>query len=138
MPYRSKNARPGSKLLLAAAIGCATFAVAWTAAAETHSSAIEDITGNWTDKSGTGGNITIKAATGLLLVKGKDKNSVYKLGCVSTGAVATCVGNGLSNAGKGFIYQSMMRLTKDGNIVETWLVRNSVSERNGQTLWVRK
>lgn len=102
---------------------------------------IEDITGEWVAKDAPG-NTTVNVTAnddGLLMIQGSDKKSKFESACVSFGPFAKCVGHGTTlEGGAGFISESFIRLSEDGEIVETWLVRSSEEELSGQTLWVRK
>lgn len=102
---------------------------------------IEDITGDWVAKKALGGGeVSIRASgNGLMQLEGRDGKSSFRGACVSYGPIGRCAGHGISTAGgEGFIFESVIRLTKDGDIQETWLARFSEQELSGQTVWTRK
>ena len=102
---------------------------------------VEDISGQWVSKDNeTGLQITIVAKDGLFHIKGNDKASDFQSTCLSYGDFARCVGHGTTRGSKdaGFLTESSLRVTTDGEMVETWIVKGADQEIAGQTLLTRK
>lgn len=111
------------------------------ASAAAESNEVEDISGEWVSKEKeTELQITIVAKDGLFHIKGNDKASDFQSTCLSYGEFARCVGHGTTRGSKdaGFLTESFLRVTTDGEMVETWIVKGADQEIAGQTLLTRK
>lgn len=66
------------------------------------------------------GNVTlIKQLKGYVILQGKDAQSTWLAKGVIKGEQIICRGNGLTNKGTPFVYESMMTL-KNGKLVDQW------------------
>lgn len=95
------------------------------------------LTGPWVDSANASNRMGVHAEQGLLRVIGGDAVFGYRLSCLQKQQEAVCTGDGGQLEGENFLYQSTLKLQRDGTVIEDWKAFNNLQTVNGTTTWRR-